>query len=270
MKLYMLCDMEGVSGLCVAEQCWRTGDHEYLYQEGRHLMTQDVNAAVAAALAAGADELVVNDTHGGGGRNVIWEELLADPRVTCESPAVPGTLMPSLDETFAGLVLLGHHAMAGTVNAFLDHTWSGEWFDLAINGLSVGEIGIEACYAGQWEVPLLMVQGDEAACAEAERQFPGIVTASVKRATGRRRASGPAPEVARQMTAQAIGQAVALAREGSLAPYKPDLPMAVRFTGTSTWVCEKIALRPGVRRIDGRTLEATVERQCDLLRWLVG
>lgn len=273
MKVYMLWDMEGTSGLFTREHVWywEQGVREHIADEGRTLLMADVIAASAAALAAGVDELIVCDTHHGGG-NIRLDEMLCDPRVTHhdKSRDEEGRWLPGLDETVDALMLPGHHAKAGSQSAFLPHTSTREWADFRINGQSVGEIGIEACYAGQWEVPLLMVQGDEAACAEAERQFPGIVTASVKRATGRRRASGPAPEVARQMTAQAIGQAVALAREGSLAPYKPDLPMAVRFTGTSTWVCEKIALRPGVRRIDGRTLEATVERQCDLLRWLVG
>jgi len=267
MKLYLLCDMEGVSGLCRTEFCWETKEQANLYQEGRRLITADINAAARAALEAGADELIICDTHGGGG-NVLWDELLVDPRITYETPLGAAGLTPGLDETCDGLILLGHHAKAGTLGAFADHTWSGNWFDFQINGLSVGEIGLETCFAGHWDVPLIMVQGDDAACAEAASQFPGIVTAAVKQGLRRTRARGPAPELARQLTAQTVAEAVTLARQKTLQPWKPHLPLTVRWTATDSGVCETYAYRPGVRRLDARTIEYTCDRQCDLLRWL--
>ncbi len=102
-----------------------------------------------------------------------------DPRAIYETPCDFSPL-PSLDESFAGLILTGHHAMAGTLNGFLDHTQSSAWFDYKINGESVGEIGQETAYAGHFNVPLIMVTGDETACAETQRQFPGAVTVAVK------------------------------------------------------------------------------------------
>jgi len=230
-------------------------------------MTLDVNSAAAAALEAGVDELVVCDTHHGGG-NVLWDELLVDPRITYETPRA-SVMMPSLDETFDGLILLGHHAKAGTPDAFLSHTWGGTWFDFQINGMSVGEMGLEACYAGHWDVPLIMAQGDEACCAEAESQFPGVVTAAVKRAVSYNRAAGPAPELARKLTAEKVAEAVAKARAGELEPFKPTLPMTIRITMTSMEAVDRLALKPGVRRPDGRTAEMDVERQCDVIRWIV-
>ena len=153
MKMYMLCDMEGASGICCVEHCWRTESFEQLYQEGRRLLTKDINRACAAALSAGVDELVVCDTHSGGGRNILWDDLLVDPRITYEGPGGASRLLPSLDRMFDGLILLGHHAKAGTEDAFLDHTWSGDWFDFRINGTSVGEIGIEASVL--WSISIL-------------------------------------------------------------------------------------------------------------------
>jgi D-amino peptidase len=265
----MLCDMEGVSGLYTREHAWfwEENARAYVGAEGRRLLTEDINSAAAVALASGVDELVVCDTHHGGG-NVLWDQLLADPRIVYETPQA-ARMMPSLDEAFDGLILLGHHAKAGTQGAFLDHTW-GDWFDFQINGMSVGEIGIEACYAGHWDVPLMMVQGDEACCAEAESQFPGVVTAAVKRGISFGRASGPAPEVARALTAEKVAEAVAKAHTKELKPFKPSCPMAIRVTTLTTAESDRLALRPGVRRLDGRTVEAEVERQCDILNWIAG
>ena len=179
MKVYMHWDMEGVSGLFTREHVWfwEEGVRPSIAEEGRRLLMADVNSATAAALQAGADQVIVCDTHHGGG-NIIIPEMLADPRVTYHgrSRAIrdgKSRWMPDLDESVDGLMLMGHHAKAGTDGAFLPHTWSLEWADFAINGQSVGEIGIEACFAGYWEVPLILVQGDEAGCREAAAQFPG-------------------------------------------------------------------------------------------------
>jgi len=267
MKIYMLCDMEGVSGLMSLSHTETTnGGGKWRYPEGRKLMMLDINSAAAAALEAGVDELVVCDTHSAGD-NVVWEEMLADPRIRYETPNA-GYMLPSINETFDGLFLLGHHAKAGTPDAFLDHTMSSaSIFDVTINGTSVGEMGLETCYAGHWNVPLIMAQGDEACCNEAQEQFPGVVTARVKRAIGRNRASGSAPALARQLTAQKVREAIAVARGKRLKPFKPDLPMRVRVTYCRTDMADAAAARPGIRRVDGRTVEAIVERQCDVWRW---
>jgi D-amino peptidase len=271
MKIYMLCDMEGVSGLYTKEHAWwwETDARPYIYaDEGRRLLTEDINSAAAAALKAGVDALVVCDTHHGGG-NILWNEMLADPRITYERPQSPH-MMPSLDESFDGLILLGHHAKAGTQGAFLDHGYSTGWFDFQINGMSIGEVGMETCYAGHWDVPLIMVQGDDACCAEVESQFPGTVTAVVKRGLSFDRASGPAPELARALTAKKVAETIARVRTGDFKPFKPSLPITVRITATHTEEADRIARRPWTRRIDGRTVEATVDRQCDILAWATG
>jgi D-aminopeptidase len=53
---------------------------------------------------------------------------------------------------------------------------------MEISEKSVGEIGIEACYAGYWNIPPIMVHGTNAVCKEAMEFFPGVITADVKHA----------------------------------------------------------------------------------------
>ena len=174
MKIYMHWDMEGVSGIFTREHLWfwEEGVREHIATEGRALLMADVNSAAAAALEAGADEVIVCDTHHGGG-NIELDKMLSDPRITyhVKSRDASGRWMPGLDETVDGLMLPGHHAKAGTKNAFLHHTWTLEWADFSVNGQSIGEMGIEACYAGHWDIPIIMVQGTATACREAEDLF---------------------------------------------------------------------------------------------------
>ncbi len=63
MKIYLLCDMEGTSGIWRPEQVrWDAPE----YAQGRELLMADVNAAVAGAFEGGAAQVVVCDTPGGG------------------------------------------------------------------------------------------------------------------------------------------------------------------------------------------------------------
>lgn len=276
MKIFMHWDMEGASGIFTREHLWywEEGVRQHIMEEGRQLLIADINSAVAAALKAGVDELIVCDTHHGGG-NIILDQMLSDPRVTyLDSPRgyQDGKLrwMPGLDDTVDGLMLPGHHAKAGTQGAFLPHTWTLAWDDFRINGQSVGEMGIESCFAGYWDIPPIMMQGDEAACREAEQQFPGIVTAAVKHAKRYDLCSGLDPDAARRLTAQKVAEAIEKVRTGQLEPYKHALPMSVTIRMKTAEDAEAAAQRSEVRRIGEYTVEGHVERQCDVVKWILG
>ena len=278
LKIFMHWDMDGDAGIFTREQAWywEPGVREGMREEIHELFTASVNSGTAAALEAGVTELIVCDTHHGGG-NLIPDKLLKDKRVTYDLKSTgmqDGKLrwMPGLDETVQALMLPGHHAKSGTKESFLPHTWTRDnWVDFRINGQSVGEIGIETCFAGHWNIPLIYVQGDAAACEETRRQFPGTVTTCVKWAKNAELAEGVDPQLGHEETAAGIRQAIARLRTGKIfRPYKPTLPMTVTVQMTTVEIANKAAARPGVRRIDDHTVEARVARQCDIVKWLLG
>lgn len=276
MKIFMLWDMEGVSGLFTREHVWfwEPGTREQIAEEGRQLLMADINSAAQAAFDAGVDELIVCDTHHGGG-NIRLGEMLSDPRITYLQKSrgfQDGKFrwLPGLDESVDGFMVPGHHARAGTAGAFLPHTWMLEWADFRINGQSVGEMGIEACYAGHWGVPVTLAQGDESGCREAEGMFPGIVTACVKRATSPDTCEGPDAASARRLTAEKVKQAIGKLRAGGCQPFRPTLPMTVAIRMTTSQKAEAAAQRPGVRRVDEFTVETQIARHCDVVRWIAG
>jgi D-amino peptidase len=276
LKIYVLWDMDGTSGIFTREQAWywETGVREQVALEARGILTSNVNAVSAASLGRGATELIVCDTHHGGG-NFLRDKLSADSRIKYEYRNVglengKRRWMPNLDRTVAGLMLPGHHAKAFTEGAFLPHTHTLEWADFRINGQSVGEIGIEACYAGHWEVPLIFVEGDEAACDEARQQFPGVVTAAVKHGTTSELCMGLDQASAHREIANKVAEAIDKARTGALRPYKPALPMTITVQMRTIDGAVKAAQRPGVVRLDDHTVEARVGRQCDVTKWLNG
>ena len=276
MKIFVHWDMEGTSGVFTREQVWywEDGARPEIGEEGRQLLTEDINSLSAAVLRAGVDQLIVCDTHHGGG-NLDLQKALADPRITYlpRSVGYQGTerrWMPGLDETVDALMLPGHHARAGTPNAFLPHTWTLAWADFQINGQSVGEMGIEACFAGHWDVPPILAQGDEAGCREAEALFPGIVTAAVKRAESADLCSGLAAAAGRRLTAEKVVEAIDKLRAGAIEPYKPSLPMTVSIRMKTAESVQAALQRPGVERVDGLTVACQVKQQCDVVKWILG
>jgi len=262
MKIYILTDMEGISGIWCPEQVQK-GQPEY--EQGRRLLCQDVNAAIAGAFEGGATEVVVLDGHGGAPHFLL--EMM-DPRATYETVKNHLEVMPSLDETFGGLMQVGCHAMAGTLNGFLDHTQSSrEWFNLSINGRRFGEIGQAGAYAGAFGVPVILVTGDKAACEEAREFFGGIELVAVKEGLGRNKARCIAPEKAHQMIREAARRAVQRRLAGEFKPFMLEPPIEMRLELYRSDYADAMAARPGVERLDARTVRKVISSAKEIYLW---
>jgi D-amino peptidase len=230
MRVHIISDMEGVAGIVRREQA-RAG--EDLYEEGRKLYTEEINAAVRGAKKAGADEIVVMDHHGAG-KEYSFNSLLPD----LLDPACEFVVQSSwteytgfLEEGCDACLLVGMHAMAGTPDGVLAHTVHGrEWRSLRFNGVLVGETAINAALCGHWNCPVLLVTGDEAVCREATSLLgEGLTTVAVKRGLSRESARNVAPRRARELIED--GARAALKQLDAVEPYDPGRPaeIAVEF-----------------------------------------
>ncbi len=170
------CDMEGVSGVVSYLQA-EPGRPEYAF--GRAMFQFDLMACLEGLLSGGAGEIVIYDEHFFG-RNVDPAWLPDQVSVICGKPPYRAGWAGGLDSSFAGVILLGLHSKAGTRNGLLNHSYEPDIRDLRLNGISVGEIGMEASIAGDFGVPVLLVTGDSAGMREAERLLPGVRTVRVK------------------------------------------------------------------------------------------
>lgn len=252
MKIYIITDMEGISGICNEEQVKPGSPH---YDRARRLLNGDVNAAIAGAFEGGATEVVVNDGHGGG-FNLVLEEM--DPRGIYERPNGGLDLMPALDASFAGVFCVGYHAMAGTLNGFLDHTQSSaSWYNYYLNGRRSGELAQLGAWAGVDGVPVLLVTGDQAACDEGREFFGDIETVAVKQGIGRQHARCIQPETAREAIRSAATRALGLI--GHVSPYRLETPLTVGLELYRSDQADALARRPGTRRIDARCVERVVD-----------
>lgn len=216
-KVYISVDMEGISGVNGDDQ---TGAGGAEYGRARKLMAEDANAAIRGAFAGGATEVVVNDSHGSQ-RNLLPEDL--DPRARLISHSFKRHgMMEGLDETFDAVLFIGYHAKADAPRGLFAHTGSGVVRDLQVNGVSVGEGGMNAALAAWHGVPVVMVSGDDVAIEEVRRSVPDIRGVVVKRAINMR-------AVELRPLADARRDIEAAARDGVTGARKPAPARAPRY-----------------------------------------
>src|SRR5216110_1256587 len=245
--------MEGVAGIVKWQQ---TTGGEKAYDEGRVLYTEEINAAVRGARAAGATEVVVMDCHGAGGGydfNSLVPDLL--------EPACEYVVQQEWTEYTAFLesgcdaaLFVGMHAKAGTPDGVLSHTVSGQaWRELKFNGTTVGETGINAALCGQWVCPVLLVTGDEAVCREG-RELLGdaLTTVAVKRGLGQFSARQFPAQKARELIEE--GAKSALKDLSAVKPYDPGRPCEIEVQFHTPARLVEYRNRKGTEQIDEHTL----------------
>ncbi len=253
MRVFIISDMEGVSGIVRWKQV--TGG-EPLYEEGRKLYTEEINAAVRGARAAGATEVVVMDCHGAGGdysfNSLIPEQL--DPGCEWVVQREWTEYTAFLESGCDAALFVGMHAMAGTANGVLSHTVSGQsWTNLWFNGTLVGETGINAALCGQWNCPVLMVTGDDWTCREAQDLLgEGLTTVAVKQGLGRFSARQIPPARCRELIE--AGAREALRNLEAVAPYQPGRPCEGEVEFTTPDALVPFGRKHGVEVINARRI----------------
>jgi D-amino peptidase len=256
MKILIAADMEGVTGVTNRDQVDPTHAD---YARFRRLMTGDVNAAARGVCSAGVKDILVTDGHDRG-TNILLEELDACAKLVCGDYS-PLAMVQGIEQGVDGVIFVGYHARAGSQNGILDHTWSTRKVaNLWLNDILVGEYGLNGAVAGHFNAPVLMITGDQTACAQATELLGPIETVVVKTALSRKAAICLPPQVTEEMIQTAAVQAVKRLQAGE-APKPFIIPSPVRVTiGFNTSdQADQAAILPGAMRLDGRRLTFTAD-----------
>lgn len=190
MKLFISADIEGIAGVATIQQLTTNGE----YQRFRKIMTAEVNAAVRGAFIGGAKEVVVADGHGNMS-NILIEELDPRARLVSGNNRVMCQL-EGLDETFDGIIFVGHHGRESSSNAVISHTLAGICVkEMKINNQIVGETEMNALVAGSLNIPAIFISGDDLYVAEVKETLPDVESVVVKFARDRLAAELIHPEL---------------------------------------------------------------------------
>jgi len=264
LKVFISVDMEGITGVVNVDDASRGGkDYDYF----RQTMTREANAAIEGALAAGATEIIVRDSHGSA-LNLLPEMLNRNSKLLRDWSEGPMYMMEGIDESFDAAIYIGYHARAGTTNGVLDHTSSGNVTDVSINGISMPETGYNALMAGYYDVPVVFVAGDQAVCDQAEELLGNVETVAVKEGIGAA-ALNLHPEVAREQIRAGVERA--LRSLDDYEPYKLKPPYTLVLTlKTEQNIYRGAALYPGAKRTGDWELTYVADDVMEIVRAYVG
>lgn len=259
-KIFISADMEGVNGV-VSPSDIIPG--ELGYETARVLMTEEVNAVVEGCLRGGATEIVVCDAHEAAQN--IRVDLLNESVELIRGSSRADSMVHSIDHTFHGLILLGHHAKFGTEKAVLDHTYDQYLVrDLRINNVSYGEVGVNSLFAAEQGVPLLMASGDDALAKEVQAFDGNAEVAVVKKAEGRYCAKGIPLGVSNSLLASTAEKTVRSFQSRTCMTVPETLNLEVTFQ--QTCMADGASRVEGVRRIGSMSVSYLCTSMKELMK----
>ena len=262
MKIYISVDMEGVVGVVSADQLIPSG---FEYQKFRELMTQEANAAIEAAFAAGATEVTLSDSHGNA-ENLLIEKLPKNVLLVRGFPR-PLEMMQGIDETFDGVIFIGYHASTTNPEGVRAHTFSSARLaDVRLNNISVSEGSFNAAVAGHFNVPVIMVSGDDAAVKEVTAAVGDIEGAVVKWNYGFHSAKTIMPEAAYDLIREKVKKA--MGRISSFKPYKVKTPVQLDVRFKNYRPAEVLSYLSIVERTDSHSIRFNGKDMIDVSKFM--
>jgi D-amino peptidase len=262
MKIYISADMEGVVGVVTNEQL---GPQGFEYARFREFMTNEVNAAIEASFEAGATEIVVSDSHGNG-QNLLIEKLAKNVLLIRSWPR-PLMMMQGIDETFAGAIFIGYHSATTNAQGVRAHTISSARLaDVRLKGVSVSEAGLNAAIAGHFNVPVLMVSGDDVVVKETQALLGDVEGAVVKWASGFHSAKTIMPEASYQLIREKVIRAIRRIKD--FKPYKLTAPIALDVRFKNYRPSEVLSYLSIVERTDAHSIRFTGKDMVEVSKFL--
>jgi D-amino peptidase len=265
MRVYISIDFEGVAGIVDWAQCREGGPG---YELGCSLMLAETNAAIRGAVAGGANEIVVNDSHSTM-RNLNPAELEHDARYI-SGRHKPDYMMQGLDSTADLIFFVGYHGSISGPSSTLSHTYNPEVFSAArVNGIEVGESGINALVAHHFSVPIGLVSGDAIVQEETAPFAPDAVQVITKVSRTRFAADNLHPAQSRRLIEAGAREAVQRCAAGKMALPQLATPATLELDVQTADMAEVGSWVKGVERTGTRTLSIVSEDTLAIFRSFV-
>lgn len=266
MKVYILTDIEGVAGV-VSHVDHSYADGKY-YEHSKGLLTAEVNAAVEGLLAEGIEEVLVADGHGPG---AIQFEALHPKALLLHGRPITRRQMCEPMWDYDAVVMVGQHARSGVRHGNQNHTMDSRNVDwMKLNGRLIGETAFVALMAGARGVPVIFLSGDEAACAEAQVDVPGISVVAVKKGISSNVEITLSAQAAREKIREGIRQAVVAHREKPVAPLSWEAPYRLEIRWKATQEADLFEHQWGAERVDDQVTAFSSGDVVDVLNYRNG
>lgn len=247
-KILISVDMEGLAGVVTEQQLGPAG---FEYSRFREFMTNEALAAIEGARQAGATEIVVVDAHGNG-QNLLIEKLPNDVKLIRSWPR-KNHMVSGIDDTFDGVMLIGYHSSTTNMEGVRAHTFSSaKLTNVSINEKPVSEGIWAAMVTGHYNVPVILISGDNIATKETKDFVGDMETAVVKEAYGFHSAKSLTPAAACQVIKEASAKAVKRIKD--FKPYKVTTPVTLDVSFKNYRPVELLSYLSIVKRTDSHTI----------------
>ncbi len=247
MKLYIVADMEGATGVTHRDQLLDTGGERY--RAGCRMLTSDINAVIEGAVSEGVKEVTISEGHANM-RNVLVEDLHPAARVI-RGPALwtqkPLCQISGLSADMDLGFFVGFHSRAGTKGGLLSHTWAGAVVHkLSINGQEAGETLINAALLGEVGVPVALVCGADELAREATADLGDVEVAIVKETLGTQLAACWGPLRTVPLLREAAAKAVRRHKNGDFSPLRLVAPTRIDIEVKDDAMTARMLMVPGL------------------------
>jgi D-amino peptidase len=248
LRIYISADMEGVAGVVSDIQRMSDGSD---YQAFRGFFTDEVNAAIEGAFAAGATEIVVSDSHGTQ-QNLLVDRLIDKNVLLIRGNSRPLMMMQGIEDgDFSAVILVGYHASDFSTTGVLTHGFTGG-LNVRLNGKEMSEAILNAAIAGWFDVPVIFVSGDESTVRETKNAIGEVESAVVKWSYGMTSAKTLLPRQARNLIREKVTRAVK--RLDEFQPYRLSPPYVLEFDLPSRKAVDVFTLLPSINRSGPKTV----------------
>jgi len=239
LKVYISADMEGVVGAVTGDQLGPTG---FEYGRFRQIMTNE------------------------DGENLLIEQLPQDIQLIRSWPR-PLMMMEGIDESFDAAIFLGYHASTTNTQGVRAHTISSSNLTaVRLNGVEMMEASINAAIAGDFGVPIVMISGDDATIAEAQRIVGDMEGAVLKWSLGFHSARTLMPEAGYEIIRERVR--AALGRIGDFQPYRLNGPIELEISFKNYMPAEVMAYLPNVDRVDSHTIRFVGQNMTEISKFI--
>lgn len=261
MKAYVSIDIEGLPGIASTTMI---APGRSQYNRGTRVMTVIAKEIAVNLLENGFERVVIADSHGLM-TNIEYTDMPRGVTLLQGYPR-PFSMVLGLDSSYDIALFVGYHAAAGTLHGFLDHTMSGRVFhEIIVNGNRASEYLINALYAGEKGVPVVMVAGDEHLREEVHKHTPWCVFVELKRGVSRYAAMYDSFEEVLERIRNGIQTAINKFKQGEAKPLTIDKPYRVTVRVRDPLIADVLENISRLKRIDAYTVEFQVQTATELL-----
>lgn len=254
MKIYISLDMEGIAGT----HSWTQEENNRA--EVRKCMSQQVEWIIEGIQLSSknksVEEIVVADSHSAGD-SILYEITSLDDRLHLISGFPrPKYMMPAFDSTYSVVFFAGYHGGIGTLNSNMDHSYSPRFHRIWLQDRPMNESLINAAYAGFYKVPVGLVIGDDALYKQlrAEDALPWVKYVITKYSLSRFAVKNKPLNVVKRETIDAV-KSVLKSDISKIPLYRFEPPVKLKIEFQTASMADVVSLIPGVKRIDGVTVE---------------